>query len=54
MISRSEEPAPEEVEVHKHRRDTSSLSVATVETGLTGGTRVCVTPEKHIPKKKKI
>ena len=38
--------------MHKHQRDTSSLLEATVETGLTGGTRVSVTPEKLIPKNK--
>ena len=41
----------------KHQRDTASrtsyLSSSTRETGLTGGTRVNITPEKHIPKKKK-
>ena len=40
-----------------HRRDTyyykSFLSSATGEIGLTGGTRVSVTLEKRIPKKKK-
>ena len=43
--------------MRKHQRDTafvtSSLSSSTVETGLTGGTRVNVTPEKRITKKKK-
>ena len=29
------------------------MSSATVETGLTGGTRVSVTPEERIPNKKK-
>ena len=53
MISPSEAPAPEEIEVHKHQRYLSSLSEATGKTGLTGGTRVSVTPEKRIPKKKK-
>ena len=57
MISQSEAPGPEEIEVWKHRRYTSSytyfLSSATVETGLTGGTRLSVTPEKRIPKKNK-
>ena len=53
MISQSEAPAPEEIEVHKHQRYTSSLSSVKVETGLTGGIRVIVTPEKRIPKKKK-
>ena len=60
MISQSEAPASEEIEVHKYRRDTSSstsyFSSVTVETGLTcltGGTRVSLTPEKRIPKKKK-
>ena len=43
---------PEEIEVHKHQRDTSSLSAATWETYLTGVTRVIVTPETHIPMKK--
>ena len=57
MISQSEAPALEEIEVRKHQRDTSSyassLSSATGETGLTGGTRVSVTSEKSIPKKNK-
>ena len=53
MIYLSEEPAPEEIEVHKHRRNTYSLSSATGKTSLTGGTRVSVTLEKRIPKKKK-
>ena len=48
---------PEEIVVRKHRRDTasvtSSLSSSTRESGLTGGTRVNLTPEKRIPKKKK-
>ena len=43
--------------MRKHQRDTasvtSSLSSSTRETGLIGGTRVDVTPEKRIPKKKK-
>ena len=57
MISQSEAPKPEEIEVHKHWRDTASytysLYSATGETGLTGGTIVSLTPEKRIPKKKK-
>ena len=57
MISQSEAPDPEEIVVRKNQRDTasytSSLSSATGETGLAGGTRVSVTPEKRIPKKKK-
>ena len=53
MINQSEALAPEEIEVYKHRRDLSALSAATVETGLAGGTRSSVTPEKRIPKKKK-
>ena len=52
MISQSEEPAPEEIEVQKHWRDTFYFSSATVETVLTGGTRLSLTPEKRIPKKK--
>ena len=43
--------------MHKHQRYISSyissLSSAMVETGLTGGTRIIVTPGKRIPKKKK-
>ena len=43
--------------MRKHQRDTSSytsyLYLATGETGLTGGTRVSVTPNRRIPKKKK-
>ena len=58
MISQSEAPAPEEIEVRKHRRDKDFynyyLSSATGETGLTVETRVSVTPDKRIPKKKKI
>ena len=57
MISQSEAPDPEEIEVHKHQRYTSSytysLSSATGEISLTGGTIVSVTPEKLIPKKRK-
>ena len=57
MITQSEEPAPEEIVVRKYQRYTSSytsyLSSSTVETGLTGVTRVNVTPEKLIPKKHK-
>ena len=49
MITQSEAPAPEEIEVHKH---ISVLSEAKGETGLTRGTRSSVTPEKRIPKKK--
>ena len=47
VISQSEAPAPEEIVVHKHQRDTASsaysLSSSTGETGLTGGTLVSVT-----------
>ena len=57
MISQSEAPEPEEIVVRKHQRYTASvtysLASSTGETGLTGGTRVNVTPEKRIPKKKK-
>ena len=53
MISQSEAPEPEEIEVHKHRIDKSYLSAATEEKSLTGGTRVSLTPEKFILKKKK-
>ena len=57
VISQSEAPAPEEIVVHKHQRDTASsaysLSSSTGETGLTGGTLVSVTLQKRIPKKKK-
>ena len=53
MIFQSEVPAPEEIEVYKHRRYTSSLSAAMEETCLIGGTIVIVAPEKRIPKKKK-
>ena len=53
MIYQSEAPAPEEIEVHKNRRDISSLSALTGETGLIGGTRVNVTPETRITKKRK-
>ena len=58
MISQSEAQAPEDIEVHKHQRDTASckyyLSSATGETGLTGGTRVSLTPEKRISKEEEI
>ena len=58
MISQSEAPKPEEIEVHKHWRDTASytysLYSATGETGLTGGTMVSLTPEKRIPRRRKI
>ena len=57
MIYQSEAPAPEEMLVRKHQRDTYSceisLSSSTEKTGLTGGTRVSVTLDKRIPKKKK-
>ena len=57
MISQSEAPAPEEIKFHKQRIHTASYTYsfysATVETGLTVGTRVSVTPEKRITKKKK-
>ena len=55
MITQLEEPATEEIVVHKHRSDASALSGATVETssGLTRGTRAIVTPKLCIPKKKK-
>ena len=53
MITQSEAPAPEEIEVQKYRRELSSLSAATVEIGLTGRTRASLTPEKRIPAKKK-
>ena len=47
-ISQSEAPAPEEIEVLKHKRDTdsftSSLHSETGETGLKGGTIASVTP----------
>ena len=52
MISQSEAPAPEEIVVHKNRRYTSSLSAATGETYLTGGTRVSTAPENTHRKEK--
>ena len=58
IISQSEAPDPEEIVVRKHQRDTASvtylLSSSTGESSLTEGTRVNVSPEKHIPKKKNI
>ena len=56
MITQPKAPAPaaEETEVHKHKRYLSTLSATTKETVLTGGTRVSVTPEKQIQKKKNI
>ena len=53
MITQSEEPAAEKIEVHKHRSYLYCLSAVTGETGLTGGTKAIITPEKRIPKKKK-
>ena len=43
MITQSEAPKPEEIEVHKHQSDLSCLSAATGETGLRGGTKASVT-----------
>ena len=56
MITQSEATAPEEILVHKHQSDLSTLSGATGERSsvLTGGTRASVTPEKRIPKNKKV
>ena len=58
MISQSETPTPEGILVLKHQRNTYSytyyLSSSQGETGLTVGKRVHLTPEKRIPKKKKI
>ena len=58
MIFQSEAPAPEEIVVHKHNRDTASytysLSSSMGETFLTVVTRVNVMTEKCITKKKKI
>ena len=57
MIYQSYAPAPEEVVVRKKNKDTdsvtSSLSSSMGESGLTGGTKVNVTPEKRIPTKHK-
>ena len=57
MISQSDAPAPEEIVVCKHQRDTASVTYSlpssTGESGLIVETRVNVTPEKRIPKKKK-
>ena len=57
MIYQSEAPVPKEISVRKHQIDTayhtSSLSSSTVETGLTGVTRVNIKPQKRITKKKK-
>ena len=57
MISQSDEPAPEELVVRKKLRHTasvtSSLSSSIGESGLSGVTRVNVTPEKRITKKNK-
>ena len=39
--------------MNKHRRDIYDLSASTGETGLTGGTRERLTPEKRMPKKRK-
>ena len=54
MIYQSEALASEEIEVHKHLRYTYYLSSATGETGLTGGTRVSVTPEKSFQRRRRI
>ena len=40
--------------MHKHRRDVSTLSEATGETGLTVRIREIVAPEKRIPRRKNI
>ena len=57
MISQSEAPAQKEIVAHKQQRYISSVisyfSSSTGELGLTGVIRVLVTPQKHIPKKKK-
>ena len=57
MISQSDALAPEEIVVRRHQwytaSVTSSLSSSTGESGLTGITRLNVTPEKRILKKKK-
>ena len=52
MITKSEELASKEIEVHKYRIYISVLSAATGETGLTGGTRAILTLGKRIQKKK--
>ena len=58
MISQPEASLQEEIVVRKHQIDTAShtsyLSPSTGETGLTGGTRVNVTPKKHITNKRNI
>ena len=54
MIYQSQEPDPEEIEVHKHQIYTSYLSSATVETGFTGETRVNVTPGNAFQRRRKI
>ena len=56
MINQSEAPASEKILVQKHRSGLSALSVATGKTrsGLTGGARLSITPEKTIPKKENI
>ena len=46
MITQSEAPVPEEMQVHKHRIDLSPMPAATGETGLTGGARSSVKPGK--------
>ena len=52
MITQSEELAPEGIVVNKHRSYIYALSGSKGETssGLTGGTRASVTPEKRITK----
>ena len=54
MIYQSQEPDPEEIEVHKHQIYTSYLSSETVETGFTGETRVNVTPGNAFQRRRKI
>ena len=57
IISQSDSPAPEELELPKKQRDAASvkpsLYSSTGESGLTGVTRVNLTPYKRIPKKQK-
>ena len=44
MITQSEAPSPEQIEVHKHQRYIYSSTADTGETGLTLVTRASVTP----------
>ena len=53
-IYQLEEPALEEIDVHKHRRDLSSFLEEMGETYLKGETILSVIPEKTSQRRRKI